>query len=137
MKKITQLYLILSLLYSTPSSAQETFYYDDEKEKEYAITKDLPEEIRNKYLEENELKALEFNTDTTSEYTFRVQLKNGDWELFNSYNVEFIGDYSMNFPNSIFGYGAPITITKHKNKTFFFSFLQQRVLEDLWFVRSD
>jgi hypothetical protein len=135
MKREAILLFILTLICNLFANAQEPYYYDDDAEKEYAITKDLPSEIIDKYLEKNELKDIEFNPDTTSVYTFRVQEKSGDWMLCHSGRVEFVMEpkYSLHFPNSMFGYGPLFTLASDKKKSYFYTFNEEKILKQLWF----
>lgn len=114
-------------------NAQRAYYYDEKLDKEYEITSKAEKEIINKFLNENKLKAIEFNPDTNSEYTFRVKNRANDWLLYNSSIAEFLGDYSMQFPDSLISNEVPITQCIHKNKKYFFHLREEKTLKNLWF----
>lgn len=105
LKKITAI-IVFTIVSATIAKAQLPYYIDEKTDEEHYITRHTEQETLNKYLEQNEFKAIEFNPDTGSVYSFRVQEKSGDWMLYNVSSIEFVfapQKYSLDFPNSIFG----------------------------------
>lgn len=138
MKTLKRITLILTINLICPfiTKAQLTYYIDEETGEDKMITRQTEKEIINKYLEQNDLKGIEFNPDTNSVYSFRVQEKFGNWILFNSSVFEFVlspAKYSLDFPNPMFGYEAPITVAKRRKKSYVFDLYGEQLLEQLWF----
>lgn len=121
---------LINVLLFLNLNAQDYAYFELETGDEFAITPETSDSIIELYLEANNLKDIEFNSNESSVYSFRVLTKKGNWRLFNYRHSEFMGweGMSIEFPsNELERLG--ITIASDKKKKHFYSLDEQYLLD--------
>ncbi|RFN58175.1 hypothetical protein [Marixanthomonas ophiurae] len=131
MKTATQtLYLIFALLFTTIAKAQ--VYYNDEKTgEEYEINQKTHKNIINAFLKEQKATAIEFNTNRSPDFPFRLKNKIGNWVLFhlgheNLYMEKEGRKYSFQFPTSVMEQHG-FTFANRRGKTYLVNLYDKEV----------
>ena len=127
LRKLTLALLIFNLYGSPFVLAQEITYqigelYDNETAEFYSVAAEIPDDILQKWLDQNKAVDVEFNLNEKywEDHPYKLKDKKGKWSLLSNYLVKNVGPYdSLNFPNQMLALGLEYMIVKDKDMYFF------------------
>ncbi|PZD79234.1 hypothetical protein [Mesonia sp. K7] len=123
MKKISKIGLIgCILVLGTISLNAQVLYYDEKSDVEYEINPNTPKKQLKAFLKSYKATAIEFNSNLSSQFPFRLKLKKGNWVLYDLEEEQVFLEkktnrYSFELPTVLMEENR-FTIAKSKEKTF-------------------